>query len=201
VPQFSSFKLSSTPRYLEPTDVDRVLDACTGDDALGLRDRAVMLLLARLAFRASDVALLTLRDIDWQGGRIGVQGKGRRREWLPLPQEVGDAILRYIREARPRIISDRVFTKVWAPVAPLTRAGVGHIARSALRRAGVSAPSNGAHLFRHSAATAMLRHGASLAGVGAVLRHRRPSTTAIYAKVDFDLLREIAQPWPEETSC
>jgi site-specific recombinase XerD len=201
IPGYASWKLSSVPRYLEPADVQKVLDGCAANDARGLRDRAVMLLLARLALRAGDVAGLTLQDIDWKNGRIAVCGKGRRQEWLPLPQDVGDAILKYIQEGRRGIETDHVFAKVCAPSGTLTRASVTHIARSALRRAGVKAPINGAHLFRHSAATAMLRQGASLAGVGAVLRHRSPSTTAHYAKVDFGLLAEIAQPWPEVPSC
>lgn len=170
---------------------------------MGLRDRAVMLLLARLGLRAGEVAALTLRDLDWRDASIAVCGKGRRHERLPLPQEVGDAILRYLRQGRPRLESDHVFARECAPIGPLTRASVTAIARSALRRAGVKAPINGAHVFRHSAATAMLRQGASLAGVGAVLRHQSPSTTAHYAKVDFGLLTEIAQPWPvgEVPSC
>jgi site-specific recombinase XerD len=178
-----------------------VLDACVSDNACGLRDRAVMLLLARLGLRAGDVAGLRMEDVDWKNARIAVCGKGRRHEWLPLPQDVGDALLRYVLDARPRIGTDRVFVMIKAPSGPLTRAAVTHVARSALRRAGVKAPINGAHVFRHSAATAMLRQGASLAGVGAVLRHWSPSTTAHYAKVDFGLLGEIAQPWPEVPSC
>lgn len=200
IPNYASWKLSSVPRYLEPADVQRVVDACVANDASGLRDRAVMLLLARLGLRASDIAGLGLRDVDWKRGRIAVCGKGRRQEWLPLPQDVGDALLRYIREGRPTTAKDRVFARVYAPFGPLTRASVTHIARGALRRAGVKAPINGAHVFRHSAATAMLRLGASLAGVGAVLRHRSPSMTAHYAKIDFGLLGEIAQPWPVVTS-
>lgn len=201
VPQYPTCQLSSVPRYLEPAQVERVIDACVANDTRGLRDRAVMLLLVRLALRASDVANLAMRDIDWQNGRLAVCGKGRRQEWLPLPQDAGDALLRYIREGRPRTASDHVFAKVWAPQGTLTSFSVTQIARSALRRAGVKAPINGAHVFRHSAATAMLRSGVSLAGVGAVLRHRSPNTTLIYAKVDAGLLREIAQPWPEVTSC
>lgn len=201
IPAFASWRLASVPRYLEPAEVQRVIAACGVDDAQGLRDRAVILLLARLGLRAGEVAGLSATDIDWKNGRITLCGKGRRREWLPLPQDLGDAMLRYLQEGRPALKVDRVFTRVNAPYGPLTRASVTHIARSALRRAGIKAPINGAHVFRHSAATAMLRQGASLAGVGAVLRHRSPSTTAQYAKVDFGLLAEIAQPWPEVSPC
>jgi integrase/recombinase XerD len=161
----------------------------------------VILLLARLALRASEVAQLRFADIDWRSGSIAVCGKGRRQELLPLPQEVGDAILFYLNEGRPPLRVPELFISALAPFRPLTRAAVTHIVRSALRRAGIKAPINGAHVLRHSAATSMLRQGASLAGVGAVLRHRDPMTTAHYAKVDFDLLLEIAQPWPEVSSC
>lgn len=200
IPGFASWQLSSLPRFLAPEDVERVIGSCT-DDVFGRRDRAAILLLARLGLRASEVAGLKFADIDWRNGVITLCGKGRRQESLPLPQAVGDAILLYLNQGRPSLRIPEVFTSVLAPIHPLTRAAVTHIVRSALRRAGIKAPINGAHVLRHSAATAMLRNGASLAGVGAVLRHRSPTTTAHYAKVDFGLLSEIAQPWPEESSC
>ena len=199
IPGFASWSLSTVPRFLEPEDVERVVDACNGD--AWVRDRAVILLLARLGLRASEVAQITFADIDWTNGRIAVCGKSRRQEWLPLPQEVGDAILLYLQRDRPPLPVPEVFCMRLAPRRPVTRAAVTHIVRSALKRAGIVAPVNGAHLLRHSAATAMLRQGASLAGVGAVLRHRSPATTAHYAKVDFTLLSEIAQPWPGVSSC
>jgi site-specific recombinase XerD len=161
----------------------------------------VLLLLARLGLRASEVAQLKFADIDWRNGAITVCGKGRRQESLPLPQEVGNAILLYLNQGRPLLRVPEVFTSCLAPIHPLTRAAVTHIVRSALRRAGIKAPVNGAHVLRHSAATTMLGQGVSLAGVGAILRHRSPMTTAHYAKVDFGLLSEIAQPWPEVPSC
>jgi site-specific recombinase XerD len=200
IPGFASWQLSSVPRFLAADDVQRVIDSCTGY-IFERRDRAVILLLARLALRASEVAQLKFSDIDWSEGGIRVCGKGRRQESLPLPQEVGDAILRYVNEGRPSLQAPEVFTTVLAPYRALTRAAVTHIVRAALRRAGIKAPINGAHVLRHSAATAMLRQGVSLAGVGAVLRHRSPMTTTHYAKVDFGLLSEIAQPWPEVSSC
>ena len=178
-----------------------MIGACSDKNAVGARDRAVILLLARLGLRASEVAELTFDDIDWNNGRIVVCGKGRRREWLPLPQQIGDAIIGYLRRGRPPLQVPQVFTSVLAPHRPMTRFAVTHVVRSALRRAGVKAPLSGAHLLRHSAATAMLRKGATLAGVAAVLRHRSPRTTAHYAKIDFGLLGEIAQPWPEVPSC
>jgi integrase/recombinase XerD len=161
----------------------------------------VILLLARLGLRASEVAGLRFADIDWRNGRLAVSGKGRRQDWLPLPQDIGTAILAYLRHGRPPLQAPEVFTSGVAPIRPLTRAAVTHIVRGALCRAGLKAPVNGAHVLRHSAATAMLRQGVSLAGVGAVLRHRSPRTTAHYAKVDFGLLSELAQPWPGALSC
>jgi integrase/recombinase XerD len=200
IPVFASWQLSSVPRFLAAEDVERVIDSCSGH-SFELRDRAVLLLLARLALRASEVAQLKFTDIDWRNGGISVCGKGRRQESLPLPQEVGNAILLYVKEGRPSLQVPEVFTTVLAPIHALTRAAVTHIVRAALLRAGIKAPINGAHVLRHSAATSMLRQGVSLAGVGAVLRHRSPTTTAHYAKVDFGLLSEIAQPWPEVPSC
>lgn len=200
IPGFASWKLSSVPRFLVAEDVERVIGSCN-TYTFGVRDRAVLLLLARLGLRASEVAQLKFADIDWRNGRITVCGKGRRQESLPLPQEVGNAILYYLNQARPPLRVPEVFTTVLAPIHSLTRAAVTHVVRSALLRAGIKAPINGAHLLRHSAATSMLRNGVSLAGVGTILRHRSPITTAHYAKVDFGLLAEIAQPWPEVSSC
>jgi site-specific recombinase XerD len=203
VPTFPSYKLQKVPRYIEPEEMKKVENACYLQDENGLRDRAVILLLTRLGLRASDVANLTLEDVDWRNGRIAVAGKNRRHEWLPLPQEVGDAILKYIEKGRPKLKIREIFTKVDAPIGPLNRASVTHIVRSAFRRAGIKAPvnGNGAHTLRHSAATAMLRNGVSLSGVGAVFRQTLSTTTAIYAKVHFDLLSEVAQSWPEVKSC
>jgi integrase/recombinase XerD len=200
IPGFASWQFSSTPRFLRAEEVERVIESCSGY-VFGLRDHAVLLLLARLGLRASEVAQLRFSDIDWRHGEIRVCGKSRRQELLPLPQEVGDAILLYLQQGRPALRVPEVFTSALAPHRSLTRASVTHIVRSALRRAGIKAPINGAHVLRHSAATTMLRQGVSLAGVGAVLRHRDPMTTAHYAKVDFGLLSEIAQPWPEVSSC
>ena len=199
VPGFASWRLSAVPRFLEPADIERVIEACHGDRRL--RDKAVILLLARLGLRASDVMQLKFNDIDWSNGRIAVCGKGRRQEWLPLPQEVGDAIISYAQRGRPPLAAPEVFCTAIAPIHPLRGTSVAYIVASALKRAGIKTPLKGAHVLRHSAATAMLRQGISLAGVGAVLRHRSPETTAHYAKVDFALLSEVAQPWPGVSSC
>ena len=200
LPGFAGWHLAATPRFLAPAEVDRLLAACPRDP-VGLRDQAILLLLARLGLRASEVAGLALADIDWRTGRLAVCGKGRRAEWLPPPQVVGAALLRYLRRARPPWPGPTVFATVKAPWHALTRQAVSAIVVTALRRAGVEAPVHGAHLLRHSAATAMLRQGASLAGIAAVLLHRSPRTTVHYAKVDFALLAEIAQPWPGGGRC
>jgi integrase/recombinase XerD len=200
IPGFASWQLSPVPRFLPAEDVERIIASCPAD-ANGLRDKAVLLLLARLGLRASEVAQLKFADIDWAGGQLTVRGKGRRQERLPLPHEVGVALSRYLRGSRPPLPAPEVFTSIMAPLRPLSRAGVTHIVRSALRRTSIKAQINGAHLLRHSAAFAMLQQGASLTGIGAVLRHRSPRTTVHYAKVDFGLLSEIAQPWPGVPSC
>jgi len=200
IPGFAAWQLSTVPRFLVAEDVERVIASCP-EDANGLRDKAVLLLLARLGLRAGEVAGLRFADIDWTHGQITVSGKSRRQEKLPLSQEVGDALLRYLRVSRPPLQATELFTSVLAPIRPLTRAAVTQIVRAALRRAGIKAPINGAHVLRHSAATTMLRRGVSLAGIGAILRHRSPRTTAHYAKVDFGHLSEIAQPWPGVVSC
>lgn len=200
LPTFRLRQTATIPRYIERDDLQRVIGSCDGSAVGRRRDKAVILLFARLGLRAGEVASLTFGDFDWKEGRIAVSGKNRRPEWLPLPQDVGDAVLAWV-DVRPAIRSNRVFTTILAPHVPLTRASATHVARAAFVRANVKAAVNGAHALRHSAATAMLREGATLAGVGAVLRHRSPGTTTIYAKVDFGVLAEIAQPWPEVTSC
>jgi integrase/recombinase XerD len=199
VPSFANWQLATTPRFLSDRDIARVLTVCDGEDRL--RDRAVILLLARLGLRASEVAHLNFEQIDWADGRVTIAGKARREERLPLTQEVGDAIIAYIERSRPRVATSRVFLTDIAPIVPLSRIAVKCLVRRALDRAGVDSLYRGAHVLRHSAATAMLRHGVSLAGVGAVLRHRSPSMTALYAKVDIALLSDIAQPWAGRLPC
>jgi site-specific recombinase XerD len=139
--------------------------------------------------------MLQLDDLDWRRGRIRVAGKGRRETFLPLPQDVGDAILAYLR-VRQSTQTDRVFLRKGAPVQPLSSGGLKNAVERAIRRAGVQAPAYGTHLLRHSLATRMLREGATLDLIGAVLRHRDLDSTAIYSKVDVEQLRHIAQPWP-----
>ena len=154
-----------------------------------------------MGLRAGDVAQLRLTDIDWINGTMQVMGKGRYQVRLPLPQDVGDALLRYLH-CRPKAgDSDRVFLRSIAPSAPFdSGGGISSVVKHALRRAGVETPAKGAHLLRHTAATEMLRHGVPLDQIGLVLRHRSLDMTAYYAKVDVALLRRIAQPWPGANS-
>jgi len=149
-----------------------------------------------LALRAGDVAGLRLGDIDWCHATLRVAGKSRREDRLPLPQEVGDAMLAYLKRARPGTASDHVFLRMYAPRRPLSRSAISHLVADAIARAGVAAPAHGAHVLRHSAATSMLSRGASLEEIARLLRHRSIQTTAIYSKVHVKMLRRVAQPWP-----
>lgn len=195
LPAYTSQNRSSTPRFLASEDVDRTIASCLTDGA-GLRDRAIILLLARLGLRGGDIVRLRLSKIDWSNGRIAVCGKGRRHDFLPLPQEVGTAILDYLKQNRPNCRAAEVFVTVVPPFRKLSYQAVSGVVRRALVRAGVNSPVCGAHVLRHSAATTMLQQGVSLASIGSVLRHRSPRTTTHYAKVDITLLATIAQPWP-----
>lgn len=199
VPTFANWKLETVPRHLKERDVDRVIAACSPEERS--RDRAIVLLLARLALRAGEVARLQIRDIDWRNSRLLVSGKNRRTDRLPLTQEVGDAILHYLERERPRSTDPHIFLKYTAPLGPITRITVKCVVDSALDRAGVKSQVRGAHILRHSAATNMLKDGMTLAGVGAVLRHKSPTTTAIYAKTDFNLLGEVTRPWIGRLPC
>lgn len=197
VPAIASWRLARLPRCLSEEELARVIAACDGTTPGRLRDRAILLLLSRLGLRAGDVAQLRLSDIDWNNGALLVMGKGRYQVRLPLPQEVGNALLRYLN-CRPKISqSDHVFLRSIAPVTAFVSGdGVSSVVKHALQRAGVETPFKGAHVLRHTAATEMLRNGVPLDQIGLVLRHRSIDMTAYYAKVDVALLRSIAQPWP-----
>ena len=200
IPKIAGWRLASLPPALPTDEVEQLLSACDPTLPMGLRDRAVILLLARLGFRASDVAALRFADIDWEDGSILVKGKSCREVRLPLSQEVGDAMLAYL-EHRPRVQDEHVFLRCVAPLGGLLSCSVSQIVRRNMRRAGVIAPSYGAHILRHSAATEMLRRGVSLYDIGSVLRHRSADMSAYYAKVDMELLKQVVQPWPEVLSC
>jgi site-specific recombinase XerD len=197
------WRLSSLPRYLSANDVERVVASCDQLSNGRLRDRAILLLLARLGLRAGDVTALKLQDLDWATGMLQVSGKARRQVRLPLPQDVGDAVLAYIEQERPRVGEETVFLTMIAPYKPFAiSSSISTIVARALQRAGITdAPSRGASLLRHSAATSMLRSGATLEAVGTVLRHRSLDMTAHYAKVDIAMLERIAQPWPGDLTC
>jgi len=197
VPTVADWRLSSLPKSIEPEQVERLLKSCDRRTATGRRDYAVLLLLARLGLRAGEVMALTLDDLDWGAGELSVRGKGSRRDQLPMPQDVGEALVAYLRNGRPRCTTRRVFLTARAPIRELDgHQAAGCIVRRALARAGIHSARKGAHLLRHSLAVRMLRRGASLAEIGEILRHRRLDTTAIYAKVDLTALRALAQPWP-----
>jgi site-specific recombinase XerD len=202
IPTLAHWRLAALPRYLGPDDVECVIDSCDRASPVGRRNRAILLLLARLGLRADDIRQLRLSDIDWPGAWITVSGKSRRLTRLPLTQEVGDAIVAYVQHGRPATQTDAVFVGCRAPFRAFARGVVPLIVGRALDRAGVARPSRGAaHVLRHSVATSMLRHGASLHDIGTLLRHRSIETTQIYAKVDILALRQIAQPWPEVHPC
>jgi len=181
--------------------VERVIAVCNRDTAVGLRDRAAILLMARLGLRAGDILNMDLGDIDWKHASVRVSGKSRSEVKLPLTQEVGDAVVEYLRRGRPPVPDTHLFIGMQAPWGALRVSSVSAIVARAIARAGVETPFHGAHVLRHSAATEMLRQGATLQQVGAVLRHRYLDTTAHYAKVDVQRLRDIALPWPEVFPC
>jgi len=201
IPTIAMWRLATLPQYLPAEDVERVLAACDPSSPLGARDHAIILLMARLGLRGSDVIGLRFADIDWPDATLVVSGKSRRETRLPLPQDVGDALLHYLEFARPPVDIDRVFITVIAPWGPLSRSVIRQTAARAITRAGIRAPTSGARVFRHSAATTMLRQGASLQTIGDILRHTSIETSAHYAKVDIDLLQHVARPWPEVALC
>lgn len=197
VPGVAAWRFSTLPKFLPIDQVQRVLKSCNRKTPTGRRDYAILMLLARLGLRAGEVVALTLDDLRWDTGEIAVQGKGLRQSRLPIAQEVGRVLADYLQKGRPSCSSRRLFIRACAPRQGFADSGaVSTLVRRALERAGVSSASKGAHLFRHSLATHMLRRGATLAEIGELLRHRGINTTAIYAKVDLEALRPLAQPWP-----
>lgn len=186
------------PKAIAAEHAQRAIDSCDRLTVLGRRDRAVLLLLARLGLRACEIIRLTLDDIDWDQGQLRIHGKGGRQSLLPLPADVGVAIAAYLQHGRPACEDRHVFLRSMAPIRALLDGsdGVGSIVNYALARANVDAPHRGSHQFRHALAAYMLRQGASLPEIGQVLRHRSPQTTSIYAKVDLEALRTLVMVWP-----
>lgn len=198
IPTVRKWSQTGIPKKLTPAEVVQVLRAPDKTTAKGRRDYAILLLLARLGLRSGEIIALELGDIRWRSGEILIRGKGRRLDLLPLPQQVGAAITRYLRLDRGSRATERVFLRTNAPRVPLTGpAAIGHIVRGAMQRAGVARPKQiAAHLFRHTLASRMLQQGANLRAISEVLRHRAYSTTEIYAKIDLRSLREVVRPWP-----
>ena len=197
VPVVPNWAMTSIPRAIAPDQVRQLLASIDRRTAVGRRDYAILLLLARLGLRSGEVSFLKLDDIDWNAGRFSVSGKSGQRSDLPLSKEVGNAIAEYLKHGRPQSTSRRVFLRAKAPNDGFQGAsGVGSIVRHSLERAGIEAPTKGAHQFRHGLATEMLRGGASLSEIGDLLGHHHPQTTKIYAKVDVKALRTLAVAWP-----
>jgi integrase/recombinase XerD len=197
VPTVASWSMAAIPRAIPPDAVCRLLASMRRRTPIERRDYAIVVLLADLGLRAGEVAGLELEDVDWNAGQVRIRGKGGHWTALPLPTRVGEAIAAYLQEGRPQSPSRRVFLRAYAPYRGFKGSmAISAIVRCALQHAGIQAPTNGAHQFRHGLATQMLRHGASLREIGDVLRHRRPQTTTIYAKVDLTALRALALPWP-----
>ncbi len=194
VPAVAGWRLAALPKTLQPREVQALLEACDRRTRMGRRDFAILTMLVRLGLRASELAALRLDDIDWRAGTILIRGKGNQIEPLPCPQDVGEAVVAYLRQGRPTTAADRsVFVRIRAPHRALSGVGVSGIVVAAARRAGLG--DIRAHLLRHTLASQLLRVGSSLPEIGQLLRHRHISTTAVYAKVDRDALRSIARPW------
>ncbi len=198
VPSIRSWKLAGLPTYLAAAQVQKVLDGCDRATALGRRDYAILVMLAKLGMRAGEVATLTLDDIDWRSGEMLIRAKGRQRARMPIPPDVGAAVIAYLRDGRPKSSCRRLFLRTMAPNVGFASGGaVTVIAKTALKRVGIRGYAHqGAHLFRHSLATELLRSGATLSEIGQLLRHESHDTTRIYAKVDVEALRTLSLPWP-----
>jgi integrase len=194
VPAIAPWRATVLPRTVRRETIDRLVRSCDPGTRTGRRDHAILVVLARLGLRAGEVAALELDDVDWRQGEVSVRGKADRRERLPLPVDVGEALVNYLRWSRPRTASRRLFLRVKPPIVGLSGDGVTRVVHAACRRIGV--PVLGAHRLRHTAATEMLRRGGSLPEVGQGLRHRSSFTTAVYAKVDDGALRQLARAWP-----
>ena len=197
VPPIANWKFSTLPKFIQPDQIQRVLNHCDRQTSKGRRDFAILLLLARLGLRACEIVGLTLDNIHWQAGKISIQGKAKRPAMLPLPPDVGRAIAAYLKNDRPACSTRRLFICMRAPHRGFANSiAISTIVARSLKRAGIDCPHTGAHLFRHSLATQMLRQGATLSDIALLLRHSSLNTTTIYAKVDLTALHALAQPWP-----
>lgn len=200
IPRIAHWRLASLPAYLPPGDVEKILGVPDPSRPVGLRDRAILLLLARLGLRGGDIVQMRLEDLDWSSGTFAIHGKERRPGRLPLPQEVGDALLEYLAKGRPKVNLEQVFLRVRPPYGPIrSSSSISCLVVAAAERAGVALPpGQRAHVLRHSLATGLVRRGVPVPVIRTVLRHRSDDTTAMYAKVDLPSLLKIARPWPME---
>lgn len=201
VPKVAQRRLSNIPQYLTEEQLERLLSSFDLSTANGLRDRAMALLMARLALRSCEVSQLELEDINWREGIIKIKGtKLRQADSLPLTREVGKALAAYLKKGRPRSREGRIFLNHRLPAVGrlLPAAAIGNVIRRASKRCGLSPPRYGSHILRHTLATHLLQKGAALKQIADVLRHRSIETTNIYAKVDLRQLSQVALPWPEE---
>jgi site-specific recombinase XerD len=198
VPSIRRWKLTTLPTYLPVAQVQKALDGCNRTTATGRRDFAILMMLAKLGLRANEVATLTLDDIDWRAGQMFVCRKGGQRTQMPIPPDVGAAMVAYLRNGRPKSSCRRLFVRTRAPhVGFMSHHAITLIAKAALDRAGITdCAHRGAHIFRHSLATQLLRSGATLTEIGHLLGHESHDTTRIYAKVDIEALRTLSLPWP-----
>lgn len=198
VPSIRRWRQASLPTYLSAAQVQKVLDGCDQTTALGRRDYAIILMLARLGLRANEVATLTLDDIDWRTGTMRIYAKGRQYTRMPMTVEIGAALVAILRHDRLGSSSRHVFLRILAPHRGFASGcAVTMIAKAALERAGIRGFAHqGAHLFRHSLATELLGAGATLSQIGQLLRHEHHDTTRIYAKVDIEALRAMSVSWP-----
>lgn len=194
VPPIAHWRLSGLPKTLRPDQVRALLDACEPAGRVGSRDRAVIVLIRRLALRTAEVAGLRLDDIDWIGGTVAIRGKGGRVDRMPLPTDVGEALVGYLRRGRPATAERTLFVRAVAPFTPLASSSVSCIVARAARRAGLGTVHG--HRLRHTAASETLNAGASLDEVAQLLRHEGVASTVIYAKVDQSRLIALARPWP-----
>ena len=197
VPKVANWRLATLPKGIPPEQVEQLMKSCDQSTTTGQRNYAILLLLARLGLRSAEVVTLTLDDINWEAGEISVGGKSRRLDRLPLPQDVGEALVRYLRCGRPSCSTRQVFVRMKAPHRGLLgSSAVYSLVRRTFDRAKLKPVQRGPYILRHSLATNMLGKGASLREIGEILRHRELSTTQIYAKVDLGSLRKIAPAWP-----
>jgi site-specific recombinase XerD len=199
LPQLAQWRLSTLPSIITAAEVQCLVDSCVQCPLTARRDRAALMMMWSLALRAGDIANLDLCDIDWGEARLRFSGKNRRETWLPLTQDVGDALIDYLQNERPDLdCCTRVFVKSTAPSGPICRSTVAWIVRRAFLRTGIKPAATGSHIIRRSAATDMLRHDASLSQIGSILRHENLQTTQLYAKLDQGLLLSVATPWPTQ---